>query len=66
MELIGFASWITRIWQLELKGFGNWIGHFLPGIAAVFRGFTKIKNESQRQYQQIIVFKSGTSLVKRG
>ena len=65
-ELIGFASRITRICQLELIGFGNWIGHFLPGITAVFRGFTEIKNEGQRQYQQNIVFKSGTSSGKRG
>ena len=56
MELIEFVSRITMICQLELIGFANWIRHFLPRIAAVFRGFTKIKNECRRQSQQNIVF----------
>ena len=43
VELIGFVSRITRICQLELIGFANWIRHFLPGIAAVFRDFIEIK-----------------------
>ena len=55
-ELIGFASQIKRICQLELIGFADEIEHFLPGIAAACRGFTKMKNESKRQNQQTIVF----------
>ena len=65
-ELLGFVSRITKICQPELIGFGNWIGHFLPGIAAPGSGFTKMKNEGQRQYQQITVFKTGTSLAYHG
>ena len=52
--------------KLELIGFANWIGHFLPRIAAASRGFTKMKNENQRQYQQITVVNSGTSSPQRG
>ena len=26
----------------EVDGFGDWIGHFLPGFAAAFSAFTKI------------------------
>ena len=66
----GGAKSTCRLHYKDLKtgtiGFAIWIGHFLPGIAAVFRGFTKIKNEGQRQYQQIIVIESGTIPVKRG
>ena len=40
---------------LEVKGFADWIGYFLPGITAVCRGFTKMKNENPRQNQQITV-----------
>ena len=39
-------------------GFGDWIEHFLLRIPAAFRCFTKMKNLSHRQYQQITVFKS--------
>ena len=38
-----FADRITRICQLELIGFADWIKHFLPGITAACRGFTKMK-----------------------
>ena len=38
-----FATQITRIYQLGLIYFAGWIGHFLPKIAAAFRGFTKLK-----------------------
>ena len=57
-----------RTWHAELQkaregsaGFGDWIGRFMPGIAVACRGFTKMRNEGQRQYQQITVFKTGTS-----
>ena len=40
----GFAGKITRICQLELIGFADWIRQFWPGIAAVFKGFIKMKN----------------------
>ena len=65
-ELIGFVGHISRIWQLELIGFADWIGHFLPGFLAVFRGVTKMKNKGQRQYQQTMALKSGISLFSRG
>ena len=35
-ELTGFTSWITRICQLELIGFANWIAHFFPKIFRIF------------------------------
>ena len=44
LEQIGFAGRITRICKLKVIGFADWIGQFLPGIAAVIRGFTKMKN----------------------
>ena len=49
---------IARIFQLELLEFADQIGHFLPGIVAKFRGFTKIKKKyGMRQNQQTIAFK---------
>ena len=40
---MGFAGRANRICQRELIGFADWIGHFLPGIAAACRGLTKMK-----------------------
>ena len=60
-ELIGLASWITRICQIELIGFAEWNGHFFSGPAAAFQGFHQNENKGQRNYQQITAFKHGTN-----
>ena len=59
--MIGFADLISRVFKLEQFGFADWIGNFVPRIAAAIRGLTKMKTEGQRQYQQIKVFKSEAS-----
>ena len=43
LEQRGFARRITRINQLELIGFADWIRQFLPGIAAACKGSPKWK-----------------------
>ena len=42
-QLLGFAGQMTRTCQQELPRFANWIGHFLPAIAAALRFSPKWK-----------------------